>query len=109
MDVLDGDYINADNEWDELLWLWQRTEAPKGCRVELVEGLVTVAPLVRVRHQVIAARVHRRLCETVPEPGEFIRAAPSPCRPGSGSTCRTSQSYRRERTTGATTASCPRW
>jgi Uma2 family endonuclease len=67
MDVLDGDYVNADDEWDELLWLWQRTEAPEGCRVELVEGLVTVAPLARVRHQVIAARVHRLLCGTVPE------------------------------------------
>ncbi|MEV7014526.1 hypothetical protein [Streptomyces sp. NPDC093991] len=53
MDVLDGDYldyIDADDEWDELLRLWQRTQAPKGCRVEPVEGIVTVTPLARVSH-----------------------------------------------------------
>ncbi|MEU0581113.1 Uma2 family endonuclease [Streptomyces griseoincarnatus] len=66
MDVLDGDYIHAENEWDELLWLWQRTEAPKGCRVELVDGIVTVAPLARVSHQFLVAHVHRRLCAAVP-------------------------------------------
>ncbi|MFJ8183377.1 Uma2 family endonuclease [Streptomyces sp. NPDC096105] len=69
MDVLDGDYldyIDADDEWEELLWLWQRTQAPKGCRVELVEGIVTVTPLARVSHQVVAARVHRRLCAAGP-------------------------------------------
>ncbi|MFF9337463.1 Uma2 family endonuclease [Streptomyces albogriseolus] len=66
MDVLDGDYLDAETEWDELLWLWQRTEAPKGCRVELVEGIVTVAPLARVSHQTLVAHVHRRLCAAGP-------------------------------------------
>ncbi|MEU7467402.1 hypothetical protein AB0A94_02365 [Streptomyces sp. NPDC044984] len=67
MDVCDGDYIKADNEWDELRWLRERTDAPKGCRVEIVEGLVTVTPLARVRHHIIAAQVHRRLHEAIPE------------------------------------------
>ncbi|MFD8255207.1 Uma2 family endonuclease [Streptomyces werraensis] len=73
MDVLDGDYIHAETEWDELLWLRQRTEAPKGCRVELVDGIVTVAPLARVRHQFLVAHVHRRLCAAVPTWGVLQR------------------------------------
>ncbi|BFO14798.1 hypothetical protein SHKM778_11860 [Streptomyces sp. KM77-8] len=38
MDVYDGDGVKTDNEWDELRWIRERTEAPKGCRVEIVEG-----------------------------------------------------------------------
>ncbi|MEW2075994.1 Uma2 family endonuclease [Streptomyces sp. NPDC013433] len=67
MDVCDGDYVKADNEWDELRWIRERTDAPKGCRVEIVEGLVTVTPLARARHHIIAAQVHRRLHEAIPE------------------------------------------
>ncbi|MFH9043121.1 Uma2 family endonuclease [Streptomyces sp. NPDC017966] len=67
MDVCDGDYVKADNEWDELRWIRERTDAPKGCRVEIVEGLVTVTPLARARHHIIAAQVHRRLHEATPE------------------------------------------
>lgn len=67
MDVYDGDGVKTDNEWDELRWIRERTEAPKGCRVEIVEGLVTVTPRATVRHHLIAGRVHRRLCEVAPE------------------------------------------
>ena len=67
MDTYDGDYLRTDDEWDELRWIRERTAAPKGCRVEIVEGLVTVTPSATVRHHVIADRVHRRLCAATPE------------------------------------------
>lgn len=49
MRELEGDYVLADNMWDELVWVWRRTEAPKACKVEIVEGLITVAPSPRSR------------------------------------------------------------
>ncbi|MEU9241543.1 Uma2 family endonuclease [Streptomyces sp. NPDC048385] len=66
MCVIDADYIMADNEWDELVWIWQQTDVPKGCRVEIVEGLVTVSPLSANAHHYIAERVQRRLYEVIP-------------------------------------------
>ncbi|MGW3032532.1 Uma2 family endonuclease [Streptomyces sp. NPDC001178] len=66
MDVLDGDYIKADNEWDELVWVWQQTDVPKGCKAEIVEGLITVTPSPVNAHHAIAERVHRRLYEVIP-------------------------------------------
>jgi hypothetical protein len=47
MSVLDGDYILTDNERDELVWIWEQADAPKGCKVEIIEGLVTVAPFAQ--------------------------------------------------------------
>lgn len=67
MHVYDGDYVKADTEWEELCWIRERTDAPKGCRVEIVDGLVTVTPLATVRHHLIAAQVHRCLYQAVPE------------------------------------------
>ncbi|RSN51312.1 restriction endonuclease [Streptomyces sp. WAC 04229] len=67
MREFDGDYILADNVWDEIVWVWRRTEAPRGCKVEIVEGLVTVAPLPSVAHNYVAERVQRRLYDVIPE------------------------------------------
>ncbi|MET8899232.1 MULTISPECIES: Uma2 family endonuclease [unclassified Streptomyces] len=67
MREFDGDYILADNVWDEIVWIWRRTEAPRGCKVEIVEGLVTVAPLSSVAHNHVAERVQRRLYDVIPE------------------------------------------
>jgi hypothetical protein len=33
------------HEWEELLDLWHRMEWPEGSKVEIVEGVVTVAPI----------------------------------------------------------------
>ncbi|MYS91777.1 MULTISPECIES: Uma2 family endonuclease [Streptomyces] len=66
MSVLGGDYILTDNEWDELVWIWEQTDAPKGCKVEIIEGLVTVAPLCTNRHHRVVERVQRRLFEVIP-------------------------------------------
>ncbi|MFF4502248.1 hypothetical protein [Streptomyces sp. NPDC001401] len=38
MDVLDGDYIKADNEWDELVWVWQQTDVPRAARWRSSKG-----------------------------------------------------------------------
>ncbi|WP_431331377.1 Uma2 family endonuclease [Streptomyces sp. IPPR8] len=63
----EGDYVLADNVWDETVWVWRQTEAPRGCKVEIVEGLITVAPLSSVAHNGVAGRVQRRLHDVVPE------------------------------------------
>ncbi|MFC3407862.1 hypothetical protein ACFSUJ_21725 [Streptomyces lusitanus] len=31
MHVYNGDYVKADTEWEELCWIRERTDAPKGC------------------------------------------------------------------------------
>jgi Uma2 family endonuclease len=64
--VIDGDYIRADNAWDETVWVWQQTEVPKGCKQEVIEGLVIVTPLPSVMHSSVAERVQRRLYEVIP-------------------------------------------
>lgn len=67
MREFEADYILADNVWDEIVWVWRQTEAPKGCKVEIVEGLITVTPLSSVAHNGIAERVQRRLYDVIPE------------------------------------------
>ncbi|MBB0245297.1 Uma2 family endonuclease, partial [Streptomyces alkaliphilus] len=47
--------------WEGLLALWEDTDAPEGCRVELVEGTVTVAPPPSKSHNAIAEEVQRQL------------------------------------------------
>ncbi|MFE6591389.1 Uma2 family endonuclease [Streptomyces sp. NPDC057781] len=67
MREIDGDHIWADIPWDEIVWVWRRTEAPKGCKVEIVEGLITVTPLSSVAHNGTAERVQRRLYDVIPQ------------------------------------------
>ncbi|MFI5523019.1 Uma2 family endonuclease [Streptomyces platensis] len=47
--------------WDALVRIWEDTEAPEGCRVEIVDGIVTVAPPRDVRQNVIVAELSRAL------------------------------------------------
>ncbi|MFF5977637.1 Uma2 family endonuclease [Streptomyces olindensis] len=67
MSVLDGDYLKADTHWDELLWVWEQTQAPKGCKVEIIDGIVTVTTLAATSHHRIAESIHRRLSGVIPE------------------------------------------
>ncbi|GHD11439.1 hypothetical protein GCM10010313_34570 [Streptomyces violarus] len=67
MSVPNGDYILTGNEWDELVWVWEQTHAPKGCKVEIIEGIITVAPHSAVPHHRIADRVQRSLSKVIPE------------------------------------------
>ncbi|MEV0205892.1 Uma2 family endonuclease [Streptomyces sp. NPDC050788] len=64
--MIDGDYIQADSEWDELVWGWKQTDVPKGCKVEVIEGLITVTPYTACAHHVIAECVQRRLYDVIP-------------------------------------------
>ncbi|MFC7897728.1 Uma2 family endonuclease [Streptomyces sp. NPDC057381] len=84
MREFEGDYILADNAWDEIVWVWRQTEAPKGCKVEIVEGLITVTPLSSVAHNDIAERVQRRLYDVIPEEWGIYQRLPLavPGRPG---------------------------
>jgi Uma2 family endonuclease len=74
--VFDGDYIMADSEWDELVWVWRQTDVPKGCKVEVIEGLITVTPYSACAHHVIAECLQRRLYDVIPpEWGVYQRLA----------------------------------
>lgn len=67
MDAFDGDYISTDSEWDELVWVWKQTDVPKGCKVEIIDGLITVTPYSACAHHGIAEGVQRRLHEVIRE------------------------------------------
>lgn len=67
MGAIDIDYTVADDAWHELVWVWQQTHVPKGCKVEIIDGLITVIPLSAHTHHGIAERVQRRLYEVIPE------------------------------------------
>ncbi|MEU1824752.1 Uma2 family endonuclease [Streptomyces abikoensis] len=54
-------------EWDELLRIWEETEAPEGCKVEIIEGIITVSPAPANRHNVIAGKLQRALYTVIPE------------------------------------------
>jgi hypothetical protein len=81
MREIEGDYLLAGDDWDEVVWVWRRTEAPRGCTVEIIDGVVTVTPLSAVAHHGVAERVQRRLYGAVPQDWgiyqRLILAAPS--------------------------------
>ncbi|MDG4534336.1 Uma2 family endonuclease [Streptomyces sp. AV19] len=54
-------------EWEELVRIWGETGVPKGCKVEIVEGVVTVSPAPSRDHDDIADIVQRCLCAVIPE------------------------------------------
>ncbi|MFI6287142.1 Uma2 family endonuclease [Streptomyces sp. NPDC051018] len=62
-----ADHTDHDQEWDELVRIWQGTDAPGGCKVEIVEGTVTVSPPPLRAHHDIADTVQRRLYGVIPE------------------------------------------
>ncbi|WP_251146484.1 hypothetical protein [Streptomyces sp. CBG30] len=34
----------TDQDWDVLVRIWEETDAPEGCKVEIIEEIVTVSP-----------------------------------------------------------------
>lgn len=54
-------------EWDELVRIWEETDAPEGCKVEIIEGIITVSPAPANRHNVIAGKIQRSLYTAIPE------------------------------------------
>ncbi|WP_037683474.1 Uma2 family endonuclease [Streptomyces griseus] len=67
MSALTVDHSTASgHEWDDLVRIWQETDAPEGCKVEIIEGIVTVAPPPSNDHNDIADLVQRSLYEVIP-------------------------------------------
>ncbi|MFF8935205.1 Uma2 family endonuclease [Streptomyces paradoxus] len=67
MSALTVDHSPANgHEWDDLVRIWQETDAPEGCKVEIIEGIVTVAPPPSNAHNDIADLVQRALYEVIP-------------------------------------------
>jgi Uma2 family endonuclease len=54
-------------EWDDLVRMWEQTDGPEGCKVEIIEGIVTVSPPPANSHNSIADLVQRRLYTVIPE------------------------------------------
>ncbi|POX54206.1 restriction endonuclease [Streptomyces sp. Ru71] len=59
--------------WDELVRFWEEMEWPEGSKVEIIEGIITVSPAPASRHNVIAARIQRRLYSVIPEDWEIFQ------------------------------------
>ncbi|WP_412077024.1 Uma2 family endonuclease [Streptomyces xanthophaeus] len=55
------------DSWEGLVRLWEGMDAPEGCKVEIIEGIITVAPTPANQHNLIAAKVQRRLYSVLPE------------------------------------------
>ncbi len=53
--------------WEDLVRIWEETDAPEGCKVEIVEGIVTVLPASANKHNVIAGTIQRSLYTVIPE------------------------------------------
>ncbi|MET7378206.1 Uma2 family endonuclease [Streptomyces sp. NPDC005526] len=67
MSALTVDHSTASgHEWDGLVRIWEETDAPEGCKVEIIEGIVTVAPPPSNAHNDIADLVQRELYQVIP-------------------------------------------
>ncbi len=51
--------------WDDLVRLWEGTDAPEGCKVEIIEGIVTLSPTPSNGHNRIAETVQRQLYSAI--------------------------------------------
>jgi Uma2 family endonuclease len=58
------------DSWDALVRLWEETDWPEGCKVEIIEGIVTVSPTPAGTHSLIAAKVQRQLYAALPDDWE---------------------------------------
>lgn len=55
------------DDWDSLVRLWEEMDWPEGCKVEIIEGIITVAPPPVNNHNLIAESVQRRLYTVIPD------------------------------------------
>ncbi|MFI6688178.1 Uma2 family endonuclease [Streptomyces sp. NPDC050485] len=53
--------------WDDLVRLWEEMDWPEGCKVEIIEGIVTVSPPPSEEHNDTAELLQRRLYSVIPE------------------------------------------
>lgn len=61
------------DDWDSVVHLWEEMDAPEGCKVEIIEGIVTVAPPPVNDHNLIAVSVQRRLFTAIPDDWEVFQ------------------------------------
>ncbi|MEU4354722.1 Uma2 family endonuclease [Streptomyces virginiae] len=61
------------DSWEGLVRLWEETDWPEGCRVEIIEGIITVAPPPVNHHNYIAVKVQRALTPVLPEGCEIYQ------------------------------------
>ncbi|MFB7505424.1 Uma2 family endonuclease [Streptomyces broussonetiae] len=64
---------DPDQNWDDLVRYWEEMEWPEGSKVEIIEGIITVSPTPAFRHNIIAARVQRRLYSVIPDEWEVFQ------------------------------------
>ncbi|MFF3764756.1 Uma2 family endonuclease [Streptomyces sp. NPDC001922] len=56
-----------ENGWDDLVHRWEEMDWPEGCKVEIIEGIITVSPPPANDHNSIAETVQRRLYTAIPD------------------------------------------
>lgn len=54
-------------DWDDLVRIWEETDAPEGCKVEIIEGIGTVSPPPSKDHNITAELLQRRLYTVIPD------------------------------------------
>lgn len=57
---------NSGEDWDELVRIREETGVPEGCKVEIIEGIITVAPTPSWEHSGTADEVQRLLYTVIP-------------------------------------------
>ncbi|MCQ4045502.1 Uma2 family endonuclease [Streptantibioticus rubrisoli] len=53
--------------WDELLELWETMDHPEGCKVEIIDGSITVTPSPANQHSGIGYKLLNALVKGMPE------------------------------------------
>ncbi|TWF85614.1 Uma2 family endonuclease [Streptomyces capillispiralis] len=64
---------DPEQSWNDLVRFWEGMEWPEGSKVEIIEGIITVSPAPAYRHNVIAARIQRRLYSVIPDDWEIFQ------------------------------------
>lgn len=54
-------------DWDDLVRLWEEMDWPEGCKVEIIEGIITVSPAPAKKHNSIAWKLQHQLAAVIPE------------------------------------------
>ncbi|MEX2969242.1 Uma2 family endonuclease [Streptomyces sp. C184] len=60
-------YPQEGRVWDALVRIWEDTEAPEGCMVEIIDGVITVAPPRGTLQNVIVGKLQRPLYSVMPD------------------------------------------
>ncbi|MEU0356212.1 Uma2 family endonuclease [Streptomyces cyaneofuscatus] len=61
-----GPVPGPDQDWEALVRIWEETDAPEGCKVEIIEEIVAVSPPPSTDHNVTAELLQRSLYTVIP-------------------------------------------